>query len=122
MKELNQYVGDQPATAAELNKAVRNSTLSLSGIWETAGSVLGSISQIVQYGLPDDYFRSYASAVEAVDLLEVQRVAKKLIDPEAIIWVVVGDRAKVEPGLKALGLGDVILIDADGNLASDSTL
>ena len=122
MKELNQYVGDQPATAAELNKAVRNSTLSLSGIWETADSVLGSISQIVQYGLPDDYFRSYAGAVEAVDLLEVQRVAKKLIDPEAIIWVVVGDRAKVEPGLKALGLGDVILIDADGNLALDSTL
>jgi len=48
-------------------------------------------------------------------LPEVQRIANKLIDPTAMVWVVVGDRAQIETGLNALGYGDVILIDADGN-------
>ena len=115
MGELSRYVGNQPATAEELNKVILNNTLSLTGSWETAGSVLGSISQIVQYGLPDDYFRHYAQAVATLELPEVQRIANKLIDPTAMVWVVVGDRAQIETGLNALGYGDVILIDADGN-------
>ncbi|MDA9049951.1 insulinase family protein [Pseudomonadales bacterium] len=115
MGELSRYVGNQPATAEELDKVILNNTLSLTGRWETAGSVLGSISQIVQYGLPDDYFRHYAQAVATLELPEVQRVATKLIDPNAMVWVVVGDQAQIETGLNALGYGNVILIDADGN-------
>jgi len=30
--------------------------------------------------------------------------------------VVVGDRAKIEPGIRELGFGNIILMDADGNL------
>jgi len=94
---------------------VTNNTLSLSGTWESAGAVLGSISQIVQYGLPDDYFATYATEMAALELGEVQRIAAKLIDPDALVWVVVGDRSKIADGLNQLGYGEVILIDADGN-------
>ena len=115
MQEMRAYIGSNPATEEELVKTVTNNTLSLSGSWESAGAVLGSISQIVQYGLPDDYFSTYAQEMSALQLPEVQRIAAKLIDPEALVWVVVGDRSKIATGLNQLGYGDVILIDADGN-------
>jgi len=112
---LRAYISNAPATAEELHKTVTNNTLSLSGTWESAGAVLGSISQIVQYGLPDDYFATYATEMAALELGEVQRIAAKLIDPDALVWVVVGDRSKIADGLNQLGYGEVILIDADGN-------
>jgi zinc protease len=33
-----------------------------------------------------------------------------------MVWVVIGDRAKIESGIKEVGLGDVVLLDADGRL------
>ena len=32
------------------------------------------------------------------------------------MWVIAGDRAKIEPGLRELGLGEIKAIDADGNV------
>jgi zinc protease len=37
--------------------------------------------------------------------------AAQILDPARMVWVVVGDRAKVEAGLKELGLGDPKLVD-----------
>ncbi len=115
IKELSRFVGDQPATQTELDKSIASNTLSLSGRWETAGAVAGSISQIVQYGLPDNYFNEYAGKVSSLTLDEVNRVAAKIINPEAMTWVIVGDRAVIEPELNKLDLGEIHIIDADGN-------
>ena len=30
-------------------------------------------------------------------------------------WVIVGDRATIEPKIRALGIGDVQVVDVDGN-------
>ena len=46
----------------------------------------------------------------------VRNAAKKYLVPEKMIVVIVGDRAKTEPGLKALNLGAIEWRDADGNL------
>jgi len=32
------------------------------------------------------------------------------------VWVVVGDRAKIESGIRDLGWGDISFLDADGNV------
>ena len=40
---------------------------------------------------------------------------KAAINPNKFVWVVVGDRKKIEPGLRELGLGEPRAIDADGN-------
>ena len=73
----------------------------------------GSIGEIVRFRLGDDYFAGYADRVRAVTLADVAEAAR-LLQPSETVWVVVGDRAKVEAGLKALGLGDPRLLDADG--------
>lgn len=42
------------------------------------------------------------------------RAAGRVVHPNAITWVIVGDRAKIEAGLKAKGVA-IKHIDADGN-------
>jgi len=116
MKELRGFVGDKPVTHEELEKTVKNRALSLSGKWETAGAVLGSLSEIVQYDLPDDYYDNYARRIMNLDTTQIQRVAKKIINPDALTWVVVGDRQVIEDDLEALDMGPITLIDADGNV------
>lgn len=114
MKEFKGIRGGRPATAEELATAQASLTLSLPGQWETSRAVLGSISELVRFGFDDRYFDGYAARVRAVKLDEVTRAAQ-VIDPARLVWVVVGDRKKIEPGLRELGLGEPKPIDADGN-------
>jgi len=112
-KEVRWMRGEKPATAGELAAAQASLTLKLPGRWETAGAVARSTAEIIRFSLDDRYWDGYAGKVRGVDLKEVTDAAQ-LLDPSRIVWVVVGDRAKVEAGLKELGLGAPRLIDGDG--------
>ncbi|MBE0592031.1 MAG: insulinase family protein [Gemmatimonadales bacterium] len=114
--ELAAIESDRPATADELVRAKASETLTLPGQWETAGAILGSLSEIAQYGLPDDYFATYPGKVRALTLAEITNAAKSVLHPDKVVWIVVGDRAKIEQGLRDLGFGPVREIDADGNV------
>jgi len=113
LKEFRGIRGDRPATAEELATAQSSITTSLPGQWETSRAVLSSIAEIVRFGFDDRYFDGYATRVRAVKLDEVTKAAQ-LLDPAKLVWVVVGDRKKIEAGLKELGLGEPKPIDADG--------
>ena len=114
-RELTEYIGDNPATEEELEKSRTNKVLALPGQWETSGSVLGALGQMVRFDLPDDYWANYADQVRNVTLKDVRNAADEVIHPDKLSWMVVGDRAKIVEEIKALGLGEVIFIDADGN-------
>jgi zinc protease len=86
----------------------------LAGRWETSAAVAGALGEIVTYGLPDDYYVKYADAVRNTTDAQVNAAAKKFVDPGRLTWVVIGDRAKIEAGIKELKLGEVMLLDADG--------
>ena len=116
-KELTELVGSRPVSADELAKAQSGLTDSLPGRWEAASAVLGSMSQMVTLGLPDDYFNTYAGRIRATTLGDSARVAGQLVRPSDMIWVVVGDRAKIEQDLRDLKFGDVIVVDADAKPA-----
>ena len=115
LKELRGIRGERPVSADELKAASDNMTLSLPGQWETTGAVLGSIGEIVRFGFDDRYYDGYAAKVRAVSLADVA-AASGVIQPDKLVWVIAGDRAKIEPGLKELGMGAIKEIDADGNV------
>jgi zinc protease len=114
-KEFSNIVGSRPPTAEELDRVKSGKVLGLPGRWETNSSVASSIHEMVSFGLPEDYFDTYAAKVKGLTQTQVASAAKSLVKPEGMVYVVVGDRSKVEAGLKALGLGDLKLLDADGN-------
>ena len=57
----------------------------------------------MQFGLPEDYYETYAGKVRALKTSDVEEGAKDIVHPDHLIWVVVGDRAKIEPGSKSWG-------------------
>jgi len=115
-KELQGIAGDKPPTAEEFAKTQSDVVLGLPGSWETIGRVAGSLEEIVQYNLPDTYFKEYPARIREMKVDAVQDAAKRAIKPNSIVWVIVGDKAKIEDSIKALGFGDIKYVDADGNL------
>jgi zinc protease len=114
-KEYQEIVGARPVTPAELAMAQSNSTLSLPGSRETIQQVVQSIGDLVHFGLPDDYYTTYAAKVNALTTGDLNDAAKSVIKPGALTWVIIGDRAKKEAGNRELNLGEIQFIDADGN-------
>ncbi len=112
-KELDDILGTRPPTQAELDQAKAEATLTLSGRWETNNAVLGSLADIARYGLPEDYWTTYAEKVRALSTADVGAAAKTIVAPERAVWIVVGDRAKIEQGVRDANIGEVVVIDAD---------
>ncbi len=114
--ELQAIAGDKPPTPEEFAKTQANVVLGLPGSWETIGQVAGSVEQIVQFGLPDNYYQEYPAKIQGMKVDAVQDAAKRVIKPNSLVWVIVGDKAKIEGSIKALGMGEIRYVDADGNL------
>jgi zinc protease len=81
--------------------------------FETTGDIAARLEQAVVYHLPDDYFSTYVQKIEAVTAAEVQRVAQKYIVPNKFAVVIAGDRAAIEPGIRALNLGPIKILTVD---------
>ncbi|HET7570402.1 MAG TPA: pitrilysin family protein [Gammaproteobacteria bacterium] len=113
-KLATEFVNGKPATEAELERVKHKSIHSLAGRWETNEAVAGSIGTLVSFDLPHDYWDMYPSRLRKVDLKDVHKAAKEVIEPHKLIWVVVGDLDKVGPAIKKLDLGKVHYIDANG--------
>jgi zinc protease len=113
-KELRGVVGDRPLTQAELTAIQDSETLSLPGSRETQDEVGASINDLVQYGLPDDYYETMAGKIRALKTTDLANAAKTIVHPDNLIWVVVGDRSKIEAGVKELNLGELKFLGPDG--------
>ena len=107
--------GDQPPTAEELARVKDQRTLTLPGRWETNRAVMADIVEMVRFGLPEDYWATFAGAVRGLSLAEIRAEADRVLQPDRMIWVVVGDRARIEESVRALDLGEIRFLDADGN-------
>jgi predicted Zn-dependent peptidase len=101
----------EPVPAAELEKAKNYLALLMPRSFETTRGTADALAQAWVYDLPADYYTTYADRVRAVTAADVQRVADRYIQPDKLAVVVVGDRKTIEPGLKALNLGPLTVVD-----------
>jgi zinc protease len=113
-KELRGIVKDRPIDPGELSRAQASLTLTLPGSWETMGALAGAITDIVSFGLEDRYYDTFAQQVRAQTIQSLTQVAGEVVHPDQLIWVIVGDRAKIEPGIRELKLGEIRLLDSNG--------
>jgi len=114
-KDLRAFLTDQPVTSQEVAQIQANETLSLPGSRETLNSVGSSITDLIQFRWPDNYYDTMAGKIRALKTNDLDQAAKQVIHPDKLVWVVVGDRAKIEAGIRELGIGEIRYIDADGN-------
>jgi zinc protease len=114
-KEFKAIAGDKPITQEEFDRTKNNTVLQLPGRWETNDAVSGSVQEIVKFNLPPDYYQQYDKNVRGLNLDDVRKTSKQLLQPDRLTWFAVGDKDKIMPGLKEIGFTEIIVIDADGN-------
>ncbi len=104
MSNMNEFLRTKGITAPELERTINNRTLSLAGNFETSDDVLSGLQSIDLYGWPEDYYETLAARYRAMTTAELDQAARRVLDPSKLIWVVVGDAAKIRPQLDKLGM------------------
>lgn len=117
-REIAEFTTTKPATDEEIGKCILNKTLELPGSWETNDAVTNSISEIVNYDLKDNYFDTYVKRIKSINSSEISEVAKEVLFPDKLVWVVVGDKAAIYNPLKELGY-EIKVIDTDGKIITE---
>jgi len=110
----------EPVSQAELNAAKNGIILSLPGSFESVDSIAGMVSNLALHELPLTYYRDLPEAYAKVTPQDILRIMQKVLAPEALSIVVVGDKLVVEPKLAALGRGPVRAYDAEGRPVADA--
>src|SRR6185437_11234855 len=112
LKELTGMTGQKPVRPEELEKVKQQQTFELPGSHETMNAVGNLFGDLLQLGLPLNFYDTYVSRVSALTIPEIEACAESLLDPRHMVWMVVGDRSAIEPSLRALNLGEIILVEA----------
>ncbi|MCC6329287.1 MAG: insulinase family protein [Acidobacteria bacterium] len=79
--------------------------------FETAGAKLNMLDNISSYGWKPDYAKQRESIVKAMTVAQIKDLSGKYLDPNKMIWLVVGDAKTQLPRLKELGFGEPLLLN-----------
>jgi predicted Zn-dependent peptidase len=98
------FLTNSGVTDEEMNRIILGNTRQLPGQFETSGAVLGALRSNALYHRPDDYWSTIADRYRAMNKATLDATARRYINPNNFVWVVVGDAAVVRPQLQSLGL------------------
>ena len=104
LDDIREFLGPKGTTADELSRTTNGSIRELPGSFETSGTVLGAIQNIVNLGRPDDFYTTLAAKYGAMTAADFDQAARAAIDPAKLTIVVVGDAKVVKPQLDKLGI------------------
>lgn len=114
MKELEGVRGGRPFTDDELVEAREALVQRLPQSFASVAALSGAITTLYSFGLPMDYYQTYAERIGAVGRADLDRVAQRWLDLDQMAIVIVGDRATIEAPLRATGIAPVVVVDAEG--------
>lgn len=111
IKEFRDIENSRPLSQEELDKSKENLIKVFPLEFVSIQNIASNISANFTNDIPDNDWQTFISDVKAVDVAKATAVARKYINPDALLIVVVGDKAKIEQGLKELNVGEVETID-----------
>ena len=110
-KEFQRMREEKPP-AGELEEAKRAIVAGFALSLERPPELLGYAIIRKIYGFPPDYWDTYPAQVMAITADDIQRVARKYINPDNLQVVAVGDVSKIKPVMEKYG--PVEVYDAEG--------
>jgi zinc protease len=100
--------------AEELDKSKQNLIRALPSMFGTNGSTAGAFADLAVFGLPDNWYASYAANVRKVTAKDLKTAAKTLIPSKNMVISIVGDMTKIKADLDKLNLGESAMHDLYG--------
>jgi zinc protease len=83
--------------------------------YETGFQKAAFIGRILDYNLPANYTDQQNEILKNITKAEIDAVTKKWLDPAKMNILIVGDKAKIQPGLEKFGY-EIVELDADGKV------
>lgn len=83
--------------------------------FETTGNLMGVLLNISSYGLPSNYVEKQQAVLNDLTLEQSSEIISKYINPDKMIYLIVGDAETQLKRIKDLGLGNPIVLDKNGN-------
>ena len=112
----------EPVPQKDLDRARNYVALSFPGDFQTVGQIASQMEDLFIYDLPDDTFNRYIDRILGVSRDDVSRVAKKTLNPDAMVVVVVGDKAQIMQKIAGLNLGPLTIMSVDDVLGKAPSL
>ena len=114
--QVEDFLGDNGVTAAELERTVNGNVRQLPGQFEQSTSVLSQMQGDVLLERPLNYAETVADKYRALTAKDLDQALANVVDPDKFAWVIVGDASKIKTQLEALDMP----IEYRGYEASDT--
>jgi zinc protease len=110
---VQKILEDYPTTFSDSDLETTKSFLIKSNAraFETASAKLSMLSNISDYSLSADYIRDQENTVNNMTKKRIQELANTYINPNKMIWLVIGDAKTQLKRMTALGYGVPILLN-----------
>ncbi len=115
MKELRFISGEKPISADELSSARLSRIRGYAQQFESYGRIAGQITDLWTAGLPMTDIQKQTDELAKLQLANVNSVAAKYTKPAETTILLVGDLSKIEAGIRELNLGEIVILDSEGN-------
>ena len=79
--------------------------------FETVQSKMGMLENISKYGWKPGYVKEREAIVQNMTVGQIRNLSQQFLDPNKMIWLIVGDAATQLPRLSALNFGEPVLIN-----------
>lgn len=112
--ELQGIAGTRPITTDELDVARDVRVRGYAQQFESLGRIAGQIAELWSLGLPTAELQREVDLTSEATMPNVEAAGKRYVNPDAAILLLVGDRGKIEPGIRELGIGEIVILDAEG--------
>ena len=113
-KELKDLAGARPISADELAVAKQRRVRGYAQQFESLDRITGEIANLWVWGLPTSELQREYDATNAVTIEQIAAASKKYVQPGQASLLLVGDRSKIEAKVKALNLGEIVVLDTEG--------
>jgi zinc protease len=115
MKELRGIAGEKPITDEEFKKAKLSRIRGYAQQFEGYQRIAQQITDLWIAGLPLSTLRLEPQELAKVTLGGANAAAAKYAAPAGATLLLVGDLSMIEAGIRELNLGEIVILDVEGN-------
>jgi len=113
-KELRFIAGEKPVSEKELAAAKETLIRGYAQQFESLSRVSDQVAHLWSLSLPTTELQRETTELNKVSLSAVNGVAEKYATPSKASLLLVGDSSKIEPGIRGLNIGEIVVLDPEG--------